>query len=78
LRIPNLKNGAVRTCEDKILGPPREALRNPEFVETERRSRPAERAAKAPHHPITSAVLKFVLLDASAKAAACSAVWKRD
>jgi hypothetical protein len=32
LQIPNPKWRAVSTCEDKIFGPPSEALRAPEFV----------------------------------------------
>jgi hypothetical protein len=72
------KNGArFRRAKTKFLDR-REALRNPEFIETERRLRPADAGQKLPHHPlvwITSAALKFVLLDAClAKAAAYSAV----
>jgi hypothetical protein len=57
---------ANSTCEDKIFEPPREALRTPEFVETERRSRPAHARQQPTDHPlvgIASAALKFVLLD---------------
>ena len=43
---------AVLTCEDKIFGPPREALRTPEFLETKRRSRPAGARQKLPHYPL--------------------------